>query len=554
MRRLFSLATVIAIAFTVIAPADELNPSQAASPDSDAVLIRSDVKLIQVNVVVQDSKGQPVTGLKAEDFTIFERNEKQTISFFSAESRDKEIGPAPTLGVNQFTNRPHDSKQLVPNVTAIVLDGLNTPWVDQSYSRQQVIRALSKLQPHDRIAIYVLGADLRVLHDFTDDRSALEAKLRKYSGYLSHLLDMAPGAVFSQVQPSYGSGRNLAAMYAFRMRSSATSQALIAIADRLLGIPGRKNLVWLTAGNPPFAGYMLSRANVDPIDSEMADLQRATLRLNQANVAVYPVDARGLMTDPRLNAEFGSDNLLLRPTNYSSFIPVNVEVFDLIAKQTGGRAYYNTNDVDGAVVQAVRDAEVAYTVAYYSTAPQPDDKFRSIKVRVNRPGVSVRHRAGYVAVKESIPSASDVDGAIRKALWTPLDATAIPLDTTIERKPGSTNYEVKVRIDPRALSLNQNGDRWKGKFTLAVFEKSEAGESFVHDRRAVETNMTKETYEKALTTGLSLSTAITHNSKATSVRIVVLDHATLATGALTIPLAKVVDHEGAAVVPGVAVR
>jgi VWFA-related protein len=144
----------------------------------------------------------------------------------------------------------------------------------------------------------------------------------------------------------------------WRGRSGLTMVALLAIADHAAGIPGRKNLVWLTASLPS-TGPAIARL------------------LNQANIAIYPVDARGLV------ASFNPH-----------FRPIGLDVMQELADETGGRAFYNNNDISGAIRKAVDDSDVSYTLGFYLNSGSLDGQFHELKIRVDRPGLEVRYPSG----------------------------------------------------------------------------------------------------------------------------------------------------------------
>ncbi len=133
-----------------------LAPMPAQEP---SLVLRSTTRLVQVNVVVQDKNGRPVANLKKEDFVLRDNGKTQEIRIFSVESKDQLYAPAAQLPPNVFSNRLEQRSGAPANVTAILLDGLNTKWGDQAVARQQIIRYLERLQPQDRVGLYTLGRE-----------------------------------------------------------------------------------------------------------------------------------------------------------------------------------------------------------------------------------------------------------------------------------------------------------------------------------------------------------------------------------------------------------
>src|SRR6266568_6546595 len=162
---------------TLLAVSGDFADDHSKSATKDESVLHVETRLVEVNVVAQDSKGNAVTDLTRDDFTLFDNGKQVPIDVFSAIS--VETAPAaPTLPPNTFTNRI-GGRRAPSNVTVILLDGLNTRYEDQTWARTEVTTFLEKLQPQDRVAIYLLGERLYMLQDFTSDPKVLLAILKK---------------------------------------------------------------------------------------------------------------------------------------------------------------------------------------------------------------------------------------------------------------------------------------------------------------------------------------------------------------------------------------
>ena len=158
--------------------------AQSPATSAQNFPLRVTTRLVQVDVVVQDKKGQPITDLKQEDFEVTDQGKPQKISVFAIESNQKAIGRAEPLPPNTFSNLP--SRQgASQNLTVILFDTLNTGVIDQVNAKREVLRFLRQIQPQDRVAIYGLGAQLRVVHDFTGSAEALARAIGYYKARLS---------------------------------------------------------------------------------------------------------------------------------------------------------------------------------------------------------------------------------------------------------------------------------------------------------------------------------------------------------------------------------
>jgi VWFA-related protein len=140
-------------------------------------------------VIVQDKHGNPITGLTKDDFSVFDEKQAQAIQVFSVETNAVPANAPPALPPDTYTNRLADRGAMPQSVTVILLDALNTEFSDQEYSRRQILKFLSHLQPQDRVGIYTLDYKLNVLHDFTSDSRDLIAAVANYKG--EHLPDEA---------------------------------------------------------------------------------------------------------------------------------------------------------------------------------------------------------------------------------------------------------------------------------------------------------------------------------------------------------------------------
>ena len=539
-----------------------------------SLVLRSTTRLVQVNVVVQDKSGRPVADLKKEDFVLRDNGKTQEIRIFSVESKDQLYAPAAQLPPNVFSNRLEQRSGAPANVTAILLDGLNTKWGDQAVARQQVIRYLERLQPQDRVGLYTLGRELRILHDYTADATLLLKSLARYRNLYTPVLDAAeprPGSPMSTVdipinpQDPDSLARDALegildllkdeADFHQEHRILSSLRALEALANHLAGVPGRKSLVWVSGGFPMILGFLdnpppaAAKPAFRPGDlparqtrgsaEETTHARRITGRsfrtfgpevdrtiraLNNANLAVYPVDARGL---------------LITPTAYT-----NVATMKELAQRTGGKTYYNTNDLMNSVREAVEDSRVTYTLGYYPTGLKEDGSFRDIRVRVNRPRLMVRHRRGYLDAAVQLQSPEDV---LRDAVWSPLDATAVRLDARLDfsPQPQPNTLLVHILIDPVSVTLDQQGELWLGALDVLCAQTDDLGREYHVLSETIDIKMRPETYQNRLKTGIVHRTTAPRQTGATKFRIVVRDRPSGNIGSLTIPFSKIVNDVSA---------
>lgn len=507
----------------------------------EGLVLRSTTRLVQVNVVVQGKHGEPLTGLRKEHFTLTDNGRPQQIAVFAENSNAALPVSAAPLGPNLFTNRLEQKSGTPASITVILFDSLNTPYADQAYARSQLVRFLQQIRPQDRIGIYTLGSTLRVLHDYTADSSEL---LRKLSGgKVQHLPNLTgsepPGGLGGEAllldQWLRGSGASGAERdFYMANRVTGTLRALEFIAGHLARVAGRKNLIWVSGGFPLTIGFDNVAAWHDPSRTQMtfgAEIDRTVRAINDANLAIYPVDARGLMVDPQFTAERRG---MMRPNPLRPPVGVrNQETMRELASRTGGRAYYNNNDIQGAIRDAVNDSRVTYTLGYYPADARFDGQFHEIKVSLEQPGAKLRYRKGYFDLADQPQDEKLRKAELRDAVFSPLDATELGL--TVRVSPHPDALEVQVQIDPQGLGLQPHNDRWNGRLDVLLVQKDAQGRQYNGRNDTIEMQLKQENYERLVRSGLTYRQRVQRAARATELRIVVRDAASGAVGSVTVP-------------------
>jgi len=531
-----------------------LAPALAAAAALNAqmpdVVIRTTTRLVQVNVIVT-KKGAPVPGLKKEDFQVFDNGKRQEIRLFSEETRALLPAAAAPLPQGTFTNQLEQRSGTPAAVTAILLDGVNTRFSDQTIARQQVVQFLKQIQPEDRIAIYTLDSrGLKVLHDYTTDSSDLLAKLAKYQGDIAP--DVTGASELSDVLGGWmgGRGNSFERTYYLNDRIQQTLHAIEFIAQNLAPLPGRKNLIWISSafplqygfmntgrggggggggmpsaaqGGAPHMGASTSHGMPRPPRDQQtwsADADTAVRALNDANLAIYPVDARGLVAS-------ASARVASRTYN-------NQATMEELASRTGGRAFVNTNDIAGAIRTAVEDSSVTYTLGFYPENDKFDNSFHNLKVKlIDFPHLETRYRKGYV--DQSTPPQDEGlrRAALHDAVLSPMDANGIGLRAKVQETGG--NLEVTLRVDPKSIMLDPQGDRWAGKLDLLFVEKDAHGVQTYGLDDTLSMQLKQDNYNRVQTEGLVYHKMLPKTGPASEIRVVVRDASTGAVGSVTAP-------------------
>ncbi|NYF77826.1 VWA domain-containing protein [Granulicella arctica] len=412
------------------------------------------VRRVLLDVTVTDAKGKPVPNLKPKDFMVFEDKTPQVIRSFEVHKADSASpAEAPKLPTNTFANI-----SLSPSsgpTTVILYDLLNTPQDSQSYAHEQLLTFLRQHKNGGQTAIFVLSDRLHMLQGFTEDDNKLIAALSRQTGkgYRSGLLQQSPGeatqssdqlagtegnqngadaqpdAAFQQVSTMLKHMETMETSYLNDRRVDITVEALQEIARFLIGLPGRKNLLWLSGSFP--SGILpdqdiSSRDSFDVTRNYSKTIVEATDLLTVSHVAVYPVDVRGLQSNAMFSA---ANNQVFEPgqgkdsravQNFSQNQAAEHATMSTIADATGGHAFYNTNGLAEAEEAAVQDGSLYYSLSYAPTNATYDGTIRRVRIELKQPGYHLAYRHTYFA--------DNLDNVARNAMDNPDDLLAVSLE------------------------------------------------------------------------------------------------------------------------------
>jgi VWFA-related protein len=555
--------------------------SNAPTAAQGNAVIRTTTRLVQVSVVVTDKKGQAVTGLKKEDFTIVDGKETQRIAVFSGPEVLAPAQSVRTLPANIFTNRRDKLGEKPGSNTIIFLDALNTGIRDQMYARDQVLKFLRNMQPEDHFAIYALTAptQVQIVHEFTRDDTALIKAMNEFSpkqpdqSIVPFATSLDPSGFPTPIMPtgpqntSGPSGQEnreqLVEEYA-RLRVYPEVGALIGIANHVALIPGRKNLIWITGGvrmsvrNQDLPeklklsdlGYRLATPEYAVTENDL--LRAVGESFNAANVVMYGVDVHGTQTDPgfaptqRSGPGAGTSGV---PTPSSALRTSQRrldaeqglrDTYRKLADETGGNAFYGNNDITEGMAKAFDDGRYAYTLGYYPDHGTWDGSFRKIQVKVSDEKISVRYRDGYYATPENAPSAAQVERQLQDAANSPLDSNALSMMVSVRHvqpQPATTReLEFQVGVDVVQLLLEHPGGHWKGGIDLVFVQRDEIAQVVAADKKRVDIDFTEAQYQSLLGTGAIFERHVTLVPGANDVRAIVRDATSGQIGTVTVPL------------------
>ncbi|HEY4836962.1 MAG TPA: VWA domain-containing protein [Candidatus Acidoferrales bacterium] len=511
-------------------------------PSPQSGTLRVSTRAVQVNVIVQDKNGQPVKGLTKKDFTILDHWQPQTVASMWEQTNEVTTSTAAASAPNTFSNRFQQGSDVSPVVSVILLDALNTPPRDRASAREQVIKFLKQLQPQDRVVLYFLSDKIYIAHEFTSDTASLLRALGVFSHLPQDGAGQAPPMDFAPDSPSTGGMAEGASSWAkagvvadqvfdIEAKVRDTSAALTVIANHLAGVPGRKNLIWIS-DSFPFQINMGSVGQHGAYGPEVFKeaITKATNALSNANVAIYPVDARGLAAK--------------RPGQYEIDVR-NATI--VLAADTGGRSFYDTNDIAGAIQQSIDDSRVTYVLSYYPSHNQWNGEFREITVKVNRPGVKVRARAVYFASPDNVVSAKDKEEIMVDAAKDSLESTALAMD--VQADPvianGDRHIVARVKIDPSQLRLEKIGDHWTDSVDVKWVQLADDGQVLASTSQTLNLNIPQSDYETFFRKAASFSGSVNLVKGATEVRLVARDSGNGSVGTVNISVDRLFKTDAA---------
>ncbi len=397
---------------------------------ADARTIKTRVRQVLLDVVVTDSNNHPVTGLHQRDFSVLEDGKPQQIRSLEAHVASDAAPPGseppklPELPPNTFLNLSPVNENLPLNI--LLYDVLNTPIDDQPFAHKEIVKFLKSKPAGSRFAIFLLSNKLHLLQGFTDDENQLiSAMNRKETNPNTTPLSPAPATEptpseflsDSGVVPNYagplammdrlGNLESMASVYFLTRRVETTLSAFVEISRFLNGLPGRKNLIWLSGSFP--AGVLPGGTAIDlfaATPNYTSEMREAVDRLTLSQVAVYPVDIRGLTVDPVYAAAnsrtFRAQGSLARASaKFMQELTAEHDAMDEIAQSSGGHAFYNTNGLEHAVATATVDGANYYTLSYSPANTKFDGSLRRIRVHLAQKGCHLSYRRSYFADDES---------------------------------------------------------------------------------------------------------------------------------------------------------
>ncbi|HEY1577601.1 MAG TPA: VWA domain-containing protein [Terracidiphilus sp.] len=448
--------------------------SGAQTSQQDTYVLKANAELVLTNVVVRDAKtGEFVRGLKQSDFSILENGKQQQISTFDFQSVDMAtpLNEATVSGLAAGVNGTGTKAAVVASQEDLRNHRLIVMFFDltsmQPEDLDRCVKAArdfltNKMQPADLVALVSLGDTLKVDQDFTADKAVLANEVGIYNGTQGQ--GFAEGATANSNQVEDATGYTPDESEYNDLNTDRELFALRAISKSLEKVSVKKSLLYFSGG--------ISRDGVE----NQASLRSAVNAAVRANLSVYSVDTRGLQAvSPLGDASVGStrgsgafNGAALTNNMNQNF--ATQEVMATLSSDTGGKAFFDSNDFAPAFAQVQKDTSAYYALGFHSANPSRDGKYRKLTIRLNRPGAKLEYRPGYYAPADFRHSGrEDRERELEEQLTSDLPATdiAVYLDAMYFRLEENRFFvPVSLIVPGSQVPFVKGGD--KDKATLDV--------------------------------------------------------------------------------------
>jgi VWFA-related protein len=524
--------------------------AQESASEIPSATIRATTRLVVVDVVVTGKKGQPITGLKAGDFTVKENGKVQKVSVFVPPSAANRAAAA-SAPKGILSNHP-DAVGPAGAPIVLLLDAANSPFKDQAYARWQMLKYVTEQgQSGNPVAVLTLTDRLRVIQQFTSDPQILSAAISNFmprepllrptplataAGVSPGVSELsAQGALVAGAQADLTEFSNAQIAFDLQRRTLITLEAMRALVRMLGGLQGRKNVVWLTAELPfdlipedravsseealadlPAQGRQRSVTTnaAGSLAAEQRSLYSQSIRevemqLASAGIAIYPVDVRGLGIDIATTG-----------------------TMEEIAAETGGKEYTNQNEIKFGIALAASDQQASYSLGYYPDNKKWDGKYRTLEVRLAQSDAQIRYRKGYFAIDPTQKKNQDYERDVAAALQ--FNAPATQVSFMAQANPvGPGKVQVLFLVDAHTVSAEDSNGNKKLDITFYASTFDSKGKNLGTRSIKVDRAFDAATYQQIQDKGIMVPLDMDVPAGAKELRLAVLDNRTGFIGTLS---------------------
>jgi len=513
------------------------------------------VNLVLVRVVVRDASGKVVSGLKKEDFQLFDNRKMQTISSFNVETPETHTASAAASAAGYSSSAdPIAGKAVVlpQRFVSMVFDDVHLSMGDATFVRDSATRFFGSLAPSDRVSMNTTSGQF--VQEFTDDHEALKKALfgivprplgaegfhdcPDVSYYQADLivnkadgqaLDVATEdavqCAFGGDEQMAGQARNLAKAAAFRGLAAGDAASEYAyrhledIVRRLSGMPGQRVLVFVSPG--------FLQTTIQSEASELVD------RATRANIVINTIDARGLYAPDVMGDISSPSQDTFRTAGYKSSYRVAAQsaqddVMAQLADGTGGTFFHNRNDVDAAMREAGAAPALSYLLGFSPQNLKIDGRYHALRVSLaNKEKFKIQARHGYFAPRSIADPAEATKEEIREALFSQEEIRDLPVELQTQFfKKGEAEAKLAVltRLDVKGIRFKKAEGRNNDRLTIVTGIFDENGNYITGGEKIIEMKLRDTTYDRLSRSGFTVKSSFDVKPGTYLVRLVVRDN------------------------------
>ena len=489
--------------------------------------IRVQSELVEVGVVIRDSNGQTVGGFKRDDFQILDNGKAQKVSYFDEEKAPKPVAAKASEKESPSTTAPATPVPAAPRYVAMFFDDTSSPLADLVSARKAAEGYIGKgLEPGEKVGLYTASSFFRL--DFTEDTAALLAGLPKILPHVRRAEDaigcprINPYQAWAIIHHGYQSQEfqvALAEALACPQNSGVPPFELSHLveiqAQRTLDIAGQIsdgilekafNVIKILSAQQGHRVLLFASSGffAEELQSQREQLVNAALR---TKVVINTLDAKGLFVDADLDYSNGPPAIISPDLMVARSMIANTDVqfkndpLALLAEETGGRFFHNSNDLTRGVQELSASPEVSYVLGFTPENLRQDGAFHALKVKLgDAHGLTISAREGYYAPKK--PKDMTADEKLVKfgrEVMAGDTLTAIPVN--LEVKPtklqnGDSDLNLASKVDVAKLPFRKENDRSTERLIMVTALFSEKNEFLTGTEQIVDLSLKSETLAK----------------------------------------------------------
>lgn len=539
-------------------PSPPSSDNQEVSSRDTPTTFRVRVNLVLVRVVVRDASGKVVSGLKKEDFQLFDNRKAQTISSFSVETPEIHTAsavasPSAAAGYSSSADPIAGKAVVLPQrFVSMVFDDVHLSMEDATFVRDSATRFFGSLAPSDRVSMNTTSGQFT--QEFTDDHEALKKALfgiipRPLAGVGFHdcpdvsyyqadlivnrsdaqALDVASEeavqCAFNGDEQMRVQAQSLARAAAFRGLAAGDAASEYAyrhledIVRRLSSMPGQRVLVFVSPG--------FLQTTIQPEASELVD------RATRANIVINTIDARGLYAPDVMGDISSPPRDTFRTAGYKTSYRVAAQsaqddVMAQLADGTGGTFFHNRNDVDAAMREAGAAPALSYLLGFSPQNLKIDGRYHALKVSLaNKEKFKIQARHGYFAPRSIADPAEATREEIREALFSQEEIRDLPVELQTQffkKDEAGARLAVLTRLDVKGIRFKKAEGRNNDKLTIVTGIFDENGNYITGGEKIIEMKLRDTTYDRLSRSGFTVKSSFDVKPGTYLVRLVVRDN------------------------------